>query len=52
MASRRHESSSLVIVGVLEADLIRDQLIMEPRCSQCLGSGHVLIENVPEILQG
>lgn len=43
-------SNSLVIVRILKANNVRLQLVVESRLRERLLSGHVLVEDVPQVL--
>lgn len=52
MASTRHECDRRIIVRVLEHDLVRYELVVEARLRKRPGGRHVLIEDVPQVLDG
>ncbi len=41
-----------IIISVLEADDVRLELVVEARLGKGLLRGHVLVEDVPEVLDG
>ena len=47
-----HKSNGLIVVRILEANLIRLQLIMETGLSERLFHGGVLVQDMPKILNG
>jgi hypothetical protein len=45
-----HEGHSAVIIGILESDLVRNQLIMETRLGESLRRSQALVDNVDDVL--
>lgn len=50
MTERFHEFDRRVIVGILEADLIRNELIMKTRLSESLRGAQLLVDRVNDVL--
>ena len=52
MTKAPHEGSSLIIVCVLETHRVRTQLVVEPWLLQSFRNALVLIQDMPQVLDG